>query len=46
MIEAKAETVNDETLSAIREACSLIAPSWPLDRFIAVNPLWECRQQP
>lgn len=32
--------------SAIKHACSLIAPSWPLDRFIAVNALWEFRQEP
>ena len=29
--------------SAIKRACSLVAPNWPLDRLIAVNPLWECR---
>ena len=26
--------------AAIERACASIAPSWPLDRFIAVNPLW------
>lgn len=25
---------------AIASACSIIAPTWPLDRFIAVNPWW------
>lgn len=25
---------------AISRACARIAPTWPLDRFIAVNPLW------
>jgi uncharacterized protein YbcC (UPF0753/DUF2309 family) len=25
---------------AVERACARIAPSWPLDRFIAVNPLW------
>lgn len=30
---------------ATRQACSLIAPTWPLDRMIAVNPLWERRDQ-
>ncbi|SFI57887.1 hypothetical protein SAMN05216206_2454 [Pseudomonas guineae] len=29
-----------------REACERIAPTWPLDRMIAVNPLWERRDQP
>ena len=49
MIEAKSESINEssaELLSAIHTACALIAPSWPLDRFIAVNALWECRHYP
>jgi uncharacterized protein YbcC (UPF0753/DUF2309 family) len=25
---------------AIERACSRVAPTWPLDRFIAVNPFW------
>lgn len=31
---------------AVRQACSRIAPSWPLDRFIAVNPWWQLVDQP
>ena len=27
-------------------ACALIAPTWPLDRFIAVNPFWEMVDEP
>ncbi len=27
-------------LPAIERACARIAPTWPLDRFIAVNPYW------
>lgn len=27
--------------AAVAEACSRIAPTWPLDRMIAVNPWWE-----
>lgn len=38
--------VSYDPSSAVKQACSLIAPSWPLDRFIAVNALWECRHQP
>lgn len=48
-MEAKAEYNKEakvEQLSAIKKACDLIAPSWPLDRFIAVNALWEYRHQP
>ncbi|SFU05060.1 YbcC family protein [Pseudomonas marincola] len=29
-----------------RQACERIAPTWPLDQMIAVNPLWERRDQP
>ncbi len=31
---------------AIRQACARIAPTWPLDRFIAVNPFWEMVEEP
>jgi uncharacterized protein YbcC (UPF0753/DUF2309 family) len=31
---------------AIERACARIAPTWPLDRFIAVNPFWEMIDQP
>jgi len=31
---------------ALDRACSSIAPNWPLDRMIAVNPLWAMREQP
>ena len=33
-------------LSAIEAACNTIAPSWPLDRLIAVNPYWGRIDQP
>jgi len=26
--------------AAVAQACARIAPTWPLDRFIAVNPFW------
>lgn len=29
-----------------REACELIAPVWPLDQWIAVNPFWGMRDLP
>jgi len=32
-------------LTAVYEACERIAPVWPLDRWIAVNPWWGHRQQ-
>ena len=33
-------------LSAINSACARIAPTWPLDRFIAVNPYWGHLERP
>ena len=32
--------------SAIEAACNTIAPTWPLDQFIAVNPYWGRIDQP
>ena len=32
--------------AAMERACALIAPTWPLDRFIAVNPFWEMVDEP
>lgn len=32
--------------AAVKAACARIAPTWPLDRFIAVNPLWGFTDQP
>jgi uncharacterized protein YbcC (UPF0753/DUF2309 family) len=31
---------------AAERACARIAPTWPLDRFIAVNPFWSLIQKP
>jgi len=32
--------------AAIDRACARIAPTWPLDRFIAVNPYWGQLERP
>ncbi|MEO7107315.1 MAG: putative inorganic carbon transporter subunit DabA, partial [Rhodoferax sp.] len=32
--------------TAIDAACARIAPTWPLDRFIAVNPYWGQLDRP
>lgn len=32
--------------AAMTDACARIAPSWPLDQMIAVNPFWEMRDLP
>lgn len=31
---------------AVERACARIAPTWPLDRFIAVNPFWPLIRKP
>src|SRR6478609_10973417 len=31
---------------AAKRACARIAPTWPLDRFIAVNPFWPLTHKP
>jgi uncharacterized protein YbcC (UPF0753/DUF2309 family) len=33
-------------IDAIERACERIAPTWPLDQFIAVNPYWGWVRQP
>ncbi len=32
--------------AAVERACARIAPTWPLDRFIAVNPFWPLIGKP
>ncbi len=32
--------------AAVERACARIAPTWPLDRFIAVNPYWGHLERP
>ncbi len=32
--------------AAVEAACAKIAPTWPLDRFIAVNPFWGMIDRP
>ena len=40
-----AAPVNDAG-KRLTELCESIAPIWPLDRWIAVNPWWEMRGAP
>ncbi len=35
-----------ELEQAVERACARIAPTWPLDRFIAVNPFWPLTHKP
>ncbi|MCP5271950.1 MAG: DUF2309 domain-containing protein [Burkholderiaceae bacterium] len=41
------DALHAQTLAdAVADACGRIAPSWPLDRFIAVNPHWGWTDRP
>ncbi|HZH04827.1 MAG TPA: putative inorganic carbon transporter subunit DabA, partial [Myxococcaceae bacterium] len=35
-----------DVTAAVDAACARIAPTWPLDRFIAVNPFWGFTDAP
>jgi len=37
--------LTDLQRTQVETGCSLIAPTWPLDQIIAVNPWWELRQR-
>jgi uncharacterized protein len=39
-------TLSPAQEAAVALACSRIAPTWPLDQFIAVNPYWGFVEQP
>ncbi|WP_028671992.1 YbcC family protein [Saccharospirillum impatiens] len=46
-LSATAQLIDDQALdSAINAAIDRIAPTWPLDRMIAVNPYWGYVDQP
>ena len=40
-VSAANEPINEKIETACAEACQAIAPAWPLDRAIAVNPHWS-----
>lgn len=37
--------VSDDLRAVVESACARIAPAWPLDRAIAVNPYWGWRER-
>ena len=39
-------STQDPQIEAAERACAQIAPTWPLDRFIAVNPFWPRTNKP
>jgi len=46
LVEDAATAVEPALQRAIDHACARIAPTWPLDRFIAVNPYWGHLDRP
>jgi len=40
----KSLLLSREQQQALNRACASVAPSWPLDRLIAVNPLWGMKE--
>ena len=38
--------LSDDWRKPVKQACDLIAPVWPLDQWIAVNPFWGLRHFP
>ncbi|SIN71076.1 hypothetical protein SAMN05443662_0207 [Sulfurivirga caldicuralii] len=40
------DLLKETGLEAVDKACALIAPTWPLDELVAVNPWWEMRDLP
>ncbi|WP_372995475.1 YbcC family protein [Marinobacter sp.] len=40
------QVMNDGWRKPFRQACDLMAPVWPLDQWIAVNPFWGLRHLP
>jgi uncharacterized protein YbcC (UPF0753/DUF2309 family) len=43
---AEKQSTGPALWSVLDAACSKVAPTWPLDRFIAVNPFWEMVDSP
>ncbi|HEY7884310.1 MAG TPA: putative inorganic carbon transporter subunit DabA, partial [Cellvibrionaceae bacterium] len=39
------DALTQEQDKALERACASVAPSWPLDRLIAVSPFWAMRDQ-
>jgi uncharacterized protein YbcC (UPF0753/DUF2309 family) len=45
-METKDEGPAEEWKTSVHQACRSIAPNWPLDRMIAVNPWWSLIKEP
>ncbi|MEZ5559533.1 MAG: DUF2309 domain-containing protein [Pseudomonadales bacterium] len=45
-VSSSASALSAPLRQAADEACSRIAPTWPLEQLIAVNPWWELRDLP
>ncbi|EAR23279.1 YbcC family protein [Nitrococcus mobilis] len=44
-LQPSAAVLLDDQKQAVQQACQRIAPAWPLDQMIAVNPWWELRDR-
>ena len=44
--EAELQALSGDWRKPFRQACEMIAPVWPLDQWIAVNPFWGLRHLP
>jgi uncharacterized protein YbcC (UPF0753/DUF2309 family) len=38
--------LSDQDQQVVKSACQRVAPTWPLDQLIAVDPWWELRDRP
>lgn len=45
-MNAHVHLADDKLMPGVEAACEAIAPIWPLDSFIAVNPYWSHRHRP
>ena len=43
---AECDQLPNAVAAAVESACKRIAPTWPLDQFIAVNPYWGFVSEP
>ena len=45
-VASAAKSLSEQQIQRLQVACQKIAPSWPLDNWIAVNPWWRMHDQP
>jgi uncharacterized protein YbcC (UPF0753/DUF2309 family) len=45
-VASATKSLSEQQIQRLQVACQKIAPSWPLDNWIAVNPWWRMHDQP